>query len=197
MKISNAKQLLAQLKQQLDIYFATHTDGEESLNEWLVAHFSQVQLVDLLQAILADEVCLTEISQRSYQHGNGFLKVVLLNHGYKLRLHIWFAGQPCEENIHDHRWSFSSLILPALYAPTASNMEERLVFLPSTRPASMGPPLTNTVGIFTLAAAMSKPGTFLSQLGTITSPSKPWARAIASVESAMSSRVTREYFIPT
>lgn len=111
MKISNAKQLLAQLKQQLDIYFATHTDGEESLNEWLVAHFSQVQLVDLLQAILADEVCLTEISQRSYQHGNGFLKVVLLNHGYKLRLHIWFAGQPCEENIHDHRWSFSSLIL--------------------------------------------------------------------------------------
>lgn len=40
-----------------------------------------------------------------------FFKVVLLNQGYKLRLHIWFAGQSCEENIHDHRWSFSSLIL--------------------------------------------------------------------------------------
>ncbi len=64
-----------------------------------------------------------------------------------------------------------SVILPAASSPTASNMEERLLFFPLTCPASMGPPETNTVGIFTLAAAISKPGTFLSQLGTITSPS--------------------------
>ena len=61
----------------------------------------------------------------------------------------------------------------------------------------MGPPLTNTVGRFSRAAAMSRPGTFLSQFGTITKASKPWARAMASVESAIRSRVTREYFIPT
>ena len=41
------------------------------------------------------------------------------------------------------------------------------------------------VGTFTRAAAMSKPGTFLSQLGIITSPSNWWAMAMASVESAM------------
>ena len=75
-------------------------------------------------------------------------------------------------------------------------MLERLVFLPSMRPASMGPPETNTVGIFSLAAAMRRPGTFLSQFGTITRPSKPCARVIASVESAIISRVIREYFIP-
>ncbi len=69
--------------------------------------------------------------------------------------------------------SSSSLIFPALKAPTASNIPERLVFLPLTLPASIGPPLTNIVGIFTLAAAIKRPGTFLSQFGTITSPSNP------------------------
>ena len=61
----------------------------------------------------------------------------------------------------------------------------------------MGPPLTNTVGIFNRAAAMSSPGTFLSQLGIMTRPSKPCAMTIASVLSAIRSRVTSEYFMPT
>ena len=61
----------------------------------------------------------------------------------------------------------------------------------------MGPPLTNTVGIFSLAAAIRRPGTFLSQLGTITRASNWCAMAIHSVESAIRSLVTREYFIPT
>ena len=75
-------------------------------------------------------------------------------------------------------------------------MLERLVFAPPTRPASMGPPLTKMVGMLSLAAAMSRPGTFLSQLGTITSASNACAIAIASVESAIRSRVTSEYFMP-
>ena len=62
----------------------------------------------------------------------------------------------------------SSVSLPAACSPTASNMEERLLFFPCTCPASMGPPLTKTVGILTRAAAIRSPGTFLSQLGTIT-----------------------------
>ena len=93
--------------------------------------------------------------------------------------------------------SSSSSILPAAFAPTASNMLESEVFLPCTWPASMGPPDTKTVGTLTLAAAIKSPGTFLSQLGTITSASNWWAMAIHSVESAMRSLVTREYFIPT
>lgn len=98
--------------------------------------------------------------------------------------------------MHSYSRSFCSSIFPAIKEPTASNILERLVFLPSIFPASMGPPDTKTVGILSLAAAISSPGTFLSQLGIITRPSKPWARTIASVESAIRSRVTREYLIP-
>ena len=75
--------------------------------------------------------------------------------------------------LHSYSLSFSSVIEPALYLPTASDIVEKLALPPSICPASIGPPLTNTVGIFSLAAAMSSPGTFLSQFGTITSPSKP------------------------
>ena len=53
------------------------------------------------------------------------------------------------------------------------------------------------VGIFTLAAAIKSPGTFLSQLGIHTRPSNPCAIAMHSVLSAIRSLVTREYFIPT
>ena len=91
----------------------------------------------------------------------------------------------------------SMVMVPAATLPTASNIEDRLFFCPWTRPASMGPPETNMVGMFTLAAAMRSPGTFLSQLGMHTSPSNPWAKAIHSVLSAIKSLVTREYFIPT
>ena len=75
-------------------------------------------------------------------------------------------------------------------------MLERLVFFPFSFPASIGPPETKIVGMLRRAAAISSPGTFLSQFGTMTRPSKPWARTIASVESAMMSRVIREYFMP-
>ena len=61
----------------------------------------------------------------------------------------------------------------------------------------MGPPETKIVGTSMRAAAMSRPGTFLSQLGIMTRPSNWWATAMHSVESAMRSRVTREYFMPT
>ena len=67
---------------------------------------------------------------------------------------------------------------------------------PSIWPASIGPPETKTVGMLSRAAAIKRPGTFLSQLGIMTRPSNWWARAIASVESAIRSRVTSEYFIP-
>ena len=108
---STAYTLLEQYKTQLDQSFAIHQDADVALSQWLSAHFSKAQLLMLLTAILNDKEILSEISARSYQHCNGFLKVVLLDRGYKLRLHIWFAGQSCEENIHDHRWSFSSLVL--------------------------------------------------------------------------------------
>lgn len=108
---TKAQNLLQHYASQLDQFFAVHQDANATLSDWLASNFSTHQMIELLQCILADQHSLAQISARSYQHGNGFLKVVLLDHGYKLRLHIWFAGQTCEENIHDHRWSFSSLIL--------------------------------------------------------------------------------------
>ena len=56
--------------------------------------------------------------------------------------------------------------------------------------------LTTMDGIFSRAAAISMPGTILSQFGTSTKPSNPWARAIVSTLSQISSRLGREYFIP-
>ena len=108
---NTAQILLQQYQTQLEQYFAIHNDATALLSHFLEQQFSKAQLLTLLTAILQDEQSLAEISARSYQHGNGFLKVVLLDCEYKLRLHIWFAGQSCEENIHDHRWSFSSLII--------------------------------------------------------------------------------------
>ena len=75
-------------------------------------------------------------------------------------------------------------------------MLDKDVLCPFTCPASIGPPETKIVGTLILAAAINKPGTFLSQLGIITRASNAWAKAMASVESAIRSRVTNEYFMP-
>lgn len=102
---------LNKLASELDCFFASHPQANADLAQWLSDNFHPLQLIALLQNILTDQQLLKDVSTRSYQHGNGFLKVVLLDRGYKLRLHVWFKGQSCEENIHDHRWSFASHIL--------------------------------------------------------------------------------------
>ena len=88
--------------------------------------------------------------------------------------------------------SSASLILPAPTAPTASNIEVSVSGLLFLRPASIGPPETNTDGRLSRAAAISIPGTILSQLGIKMSASNPCAITMHSMESAMSSRVTSE-----
>ena len=62
--------------------------------------------------------------------------------------------------------------------PTYMEDLKRLVLCPFTCPASIGPPETKTVGMFKRAAAIRRPGTFLSQFGTITSASNACAIAI-------------------
>src|SRR5699024_11552062 len=56
---------------------------------------------------------------------------------------------------------------------------------PFHSPASIGPPETNTVGIFSLIAAISIPGVILSQLLMQTIASALWAFTIYSTLSAM------------
>ena len=89
-----------------------------------------------------------------------------------------------------------SSINPLSTDPTASNIVDKDTSLPLNLPASIGPPLTITDGTFTLNAAMTIPGTILSQFGINTKASNAWAFAIHSTESAISSLVTKEYFIP-
>ena len=59
-------------------------------------------------------------------------------------------------------------------------------------PASIGPPDTNTVGMFSRSAASSMPGVILSQLEMQTSASAQCAFTMYSTESAISSRLGSE-----
>ena len=61
-----------------------------------------------------------------------------------------------------------------------------------TRPDSMGPPETKTVGMFSRSAASSMPGVILSQLEMQTSASAWWALTMYSTASAMTSRLGSE-----
>src|SRR5690606_9487418 len=63
-------------------------------------------------------------------------------------------------------------------------------------PASIGPPETNTVGMFSRMAAMSIPGVILSQLEMHTMASAQCALTMYSTESAISSREGSEYSMP-
>ena len=65
-----------------------------------------------------------------------------------------------------------------------------------TLPASIGPPETNTVGMFSRIAAISMPGVILSQLETQIIASAQCALTMYSTESAISSRDGSEYSIP-
>lgn len=94
---------------------AAHLQHSGSADEALAALLADTATADwqaaLCEALLTDDAFATQVAARSYRHGNGFLKVVLLDRGFKLRLHLWLPGASCEENIHDHRWSIASTIL--------------------------------------------------------------------------------------
>ena len=52
-------------------------------------------------------------------------------------------------------------------------------------------------GTFSLAMAIMQPGIFLSHPATVTKPSMRSPNVTTSIESAMTSRLTREAFIPS
>lgn len=115
----SANTQLTDLHKCLNQHFAIYQNDEMSTNNDMLAqlahllsqHCHLVNMTSLLSSIIQSPTLLKQIAARSYWHGNGFLKVVLLDQGYKLRLHIWFAGTSCEENIHSHRWGFASYVL--------------------------------------------------------------------------------------
>ena len=104
------------------------------------------------------------------------------------------VGQPACSNANRS----SALSLPPCLAAAALKTSIRSTVRPSgILPASIGPPLTKTVGTLQRMAPINMPGTILSQLGMQIMPSKQWARSIVSTESAISSRLGSENFIPS
>src|SRR5690242_20865386 len=63
-------------------------------------------------------------------------------------------------------------------------------------PASIGPPDTNTVGMFSRMVAISMPGVILSQFEMQIMASAQCAFTMYSTESAISSRLGSEYSMP-
>lgn len=103
------------LLQSLSTRIAAHLQHSGSADDALAALLAGTATLAwraaLCEALLTDDAFAAQVAARSYRHGNGFLKVVLLDQGFKLRLHLWLPGVACEENIHDHRWSIASTIL--------------------------------------------------------------------------------------
>ncbi len=97
---------------------------------------------------------------------------------------------------HSTARTSSSVALPALCAPSASNTLWRSFFSPSRLPASIGPPVSMMAGMFILPAAISIPGVTLSQFVTPTHPSKVWALFMTSTQSAITSLDGREKRMP-
>ena len=83
-------------------------------------------------------------------------------------------------------------------ADTIASTRSSLMILPlsTALPDSIGPPDTNTTGIFRRKAAFSIPGVILSQLEIHTSASAQCAFTIYSTASAINSRDGSEYSIP-
>ena len=74
-----------------------------------------------------------------------------------------------------------------------AEIRSTLTSLPARRvlPASIGPPETNTTGMFRRSAAISMPGVILSQFEMQTRASAQWAFTMYSTESAIRSRLGR------
>ncbi len=101
---------LSKIKLGLDQHFVSNKPLK-NLIPLFQKHLHIKTVNSLLLELLSNNNNLKRVANRSYWHGNGFLKIVLLDFHYKLRLHIWFPNNPCEENIHSHRWGFISQIL--------------------------------------------------------------------------------------
>ena len=66
---------------------------------------------ELISAALADP---EPVAARSYRHALGFDKIILVSAWPlgALRLHVWWPGQQrAREHVHDHRFTFSSVVL--------------------------------------------------------------------------------------
>src|SRR5438270_8647928 len=91
-----------------------HPPGMSVIQADDLPQFASSDLHPLLSRLLEDPSALSEVAARSYVHDNGFVKIVLASGngtGGAVRLHVWTDGESGQNNIHNHCWPFTSLVL--------------------------------------------------------------------------------------
>jgi len=73
-------------------------------------------LASFVERIISDDYELSRVAKESYSHSNYFDKIVLYKskvNNFSLRLHIWDKDihPQIKSDIHNHRWSFMSIVL--------------------------------------------------------------------------------------
>jgi hypothetical protein len=112
---------ITDLDRDLTKYVKGYVAGEgEGLVDALSMIASPANFRSLLTQIIGNGIQLADVASRSVWHPNGFAKIVLLSRPlYNLRLHIWRNGSgaraAARENIHNHRWDFSTVLLAGGY----------------------------------------------------------------------------------
>ena len=112
----NISQLEARLNQIL-----SHPDGYMAqAREALNVLGQRAQVATLLRGVLDDPELEQQIASRSYTHSNGFDKIVLIDSKepeYKVRFHVWWPSESTVyiEDVHNHSWDFSSVILTGAF----------------------------------------------------------------------------------
>jgi hypothetical protein len=112
---------ISDLDRDLAEYVRRYVAGEsDGLVDALSMIASPANFRSLLTQIIGNGVQLADVANRSVWHPNGFAKIVLLSRPlYSLRLHIWRNGSgsrdAARENIHNHRWDFSTVLLAGGY----------------------------------------------------------------------------------
>jgi hypothetical protein len=76
---------------------------------------------DLVEAVVADPDACLEASHGSYQHPNGFEKLLIASgsEAVKILIHTWTSDSVeqalSSEHVHNHRWPFATLVLRGSY----------------------------------------------------------------------------------
>ena len=98
---------------------STPTEPNDLNDSKLELLFENSLIFNYIKEMFSNDKLINMVLKKSYFHYNGFFRIVLASSEYyKVRLHFWDAKNLNEnnpENIHDHRWTFSSKILMGSY----------------------------------------------------------------------------------
>lgn len=96
------------------ISIIARSNSLEKLKDALIQFLSRHSVIELLdECIDFSDVEVISCASKSYIHANGFQKLVIATAngcGPSIRLHRWI-GPSKRSDIHDHSWSFASLVI--------------------------------------------------------------------------------------